>query len=74
MIVAEGGEAWPFEADITSEEAFQRSFDVNLKGMWLTCKGSWHDTSKFSLDLIGLAEHRIARPAGIPRRVDIQGD
>ena len=78
MIVAEGGQAWPFEADITdedaarrliaaslerfgrldilhnnvgaslalgdapatelAEEAFQRSFDVNLKGMWLTCK------------------------------------
>jgi NAD(P)-dependent dehydrogenase (short-subunit alcohol dehydrogenase family) len=78
MIVGEGGQAWPFEADITSEdaarclvaaalerlgridilhnnvgaslalgdapateltvEAFQRSFDVNLKGMWLVCK------------------------------------
>jgi NAD(P)-dependent dehydrogenase (short-subunit alcohol dehydrogenase family) len=78
MIVAEGGQAWPVEADITdedavrrliaaglerlgrldilhnnvgaslalgdaaatelTEEAFQRSFDVNLKGMWLTCK------------------------------------
>jgi NAD(P)-dependent dehydrogenase (short-subunit alcohol dehydrogenase family) len=77
-IVAEGGQAWPIEADITDEdavrrliaaglerlgrldilhnnvgaslalgdapateltqEAFQRSFDVNLKGMWLTCK------------------------------------
>jgi NAD(P)-dependent dehydrogenase (short-subunit alcohol dehydrogenase family) len=78
MITAEGGHAWPFEADITSEDAargliaaalerlgrlhilhnnvgaslalgdapatelteaaFQRSFDVNLKGMWLACK------------------------------------
>jgi NAD(P)-dependent dehydrogenase (short-subunit alcohol dehydrogenase family) len=78
MILAEGGQAWPVEADITdeeavrrliaaglerlgrldilhnnvgaslalgdapatelTEEAFQRSFDVNLKGMWLTCK------------------------------------
>jgi NAD(P)-dependent dehydrogenase (short-subunit alcohol dehydrogenase family) len=78
MIVGEGGQAWPFEADITNEpaarrliaaglerfgrldilhnnvgaslalgdasatelteEAFQRSFDVNLKGMWLACK------------------------------------
>jgi NAD(P)-dependent dehydrogenase (short-subunit alcohol dehydrogenase family) len=78
MIVGEGGQAWPFEADITGEdaarrlvatalerlgridilhnnvgaslalgdapatelttEAFQRSFDVNLKGMWLACK------------------------------------
>jgi NAD(P)-dependent dehydrogenase (short-subunit alcohol dehydrogenase family) len=78
MITGEGGQAWPFEADITSEdavrrlvaaalerlgridllhnnvgaslalgdapatdltvEAFQRSFDLNLKGMWLTCK------------------------------------
>ncbi len=78
MIKTEGGEAWAFEADITSEEAarrlvaaalerfgrldilhnnvgaslalgdatatelteaaFQRSFDVNLKGMWLACK------------------------------------
>jgi NAD(P)-dependent dehydrogenase (short-subunit alcohol dehydrogenase family) len=78
MITAEGGQAWPVEADITREEdarclvatalerfgrvdilhnnvgaslalgdapateltqeAFQRSFDVNLKGMWLTCK------------------------------------
>ena len=77
-IVAEGGQAWPVEADITDEaavqrliaaglerlgrldilhnnvgaslalgdapateltqEAFQRSFEVNLKGMWLTCK------------------------------------
>src|SRR5947209_20611866 len=77
-IKSEGGEAWAFEADITSEdaarrliaaalqrfgrldilhnnvgaslalgdatatdltvEAFQRSFDLNLKGMWLTCK------------------------------------
>ena len=78
MICGEGGQAWPFEADITSEdaakrlvaaalerlgridilhnnvgaslalgdapatelteEAFQRSFEVNLKGMWLACK------------------------------------
>jgi NAD(P)-dependent dehydrogenase (short-subunit alcohol dehydrogenase family) len=78
MIAAEGGQAWPLEADITREddarrlvaaalerfgrvdilhnnvgaslalgdasateltqEAFQLSFDVNLKGMWLTCK------------------------------------
>jgi NAD(P)-dependent dehydrogenase (short-subunit alcohol dehydrogenase family) len=78
MIRGEGGEAWAFEADITSEAAaarlvtaalerfgtldilhnnvgaslalgdapatelteaaFQRSFDVNLKGMWLACK------------------------------------
>ena len=78
MIKTEGGEAWAFEADITSEEAarrlvaaalerfgrldilhnnvgaslalgdatatelteaaFQRSFEVNLKGMWLACK------------------------------------
>ena len=78
LITGEGGQAWPFEADITSEdavrrlvaaalerfgridllhnnvgaslalgdapatdltvEAFQRSFDLNLKGMWLTCK------------------------------------
>jgi len=78
MIAGEGGEAWAFEADITSEAAaarlvgaalarfgqldilhnnvgaslalgdavatelteaaFQKSFDVNLKGMWLACK------------------------------------
>jgi NAD(P)-dependent dehydrogenase (short-subunit alcohol dehydrogenase family) len=78
MIVAEGGQAWAFEADITAEEdarrlvgaalerfgrldilhnnvgaslalgdapaveltesAFQRSFEVNLKGTWLACK------------------------------------
>jgi len=78
MIKGEGGEAWAFEADITSEAAaarlvaaalqrfgrldilhnnvgaslalgdatatelteaaFQKSFDVNLKGMWLACK------------------------------------
>ena len=78
LIKSEGGQAWPFEADITkedavrrmvaaalerlgrldilhnnvgasltlgdapatelTEEAFQRSFDLNLKGMWLTCK------------------------------------
>jgi len=78
MIASEGGEAWAFEADITSEAAaarliaaalerfgkldilhnnvgaslalgdavatelteaaFQKSFDVNLKGMWLACK------------------------------------
>jgi NAD(P)-dependent dehydrogenase (short-subunit alcohol dehydrogenase family) len=78
MIAGEGGQAWAFEADITSEdaarrlvaaalerfgridilhnnvgaslalgdatatelteEAFQRSFAVNLKGMWLACK------------------------------------
>jgi NAD(P)-dependent dehydrogenase (short-subunit alcohol dehydrogenase family) len=78
MILAEGGQAWPFEADVTDEdavrrliaasvqrlgrldilhdnvgaslslgdapateltqEAFQRSFDVNLKATWLACK------------------------------------
>jgi NAD(P)-dependent dehydrogenase (short-subunit alcohol dehydrogenase family) len=78
MIRAEGGQAWPFEADVTDENAvrrlvaaalqqlgrldilhnnvgaslalgdapatelteaaFQRSFDVNLKATWLTCK------------------------------------
>jgi NAD(P)-dependent dehydrogenase (short-subunit alcohol dehydrogenase family) len=78
MIQGEGGEAWAFEADITTEAAaarliaaalerfgrldilhnnvgaslalgdavatelteaaFQKSFDVNLKGMWLACK------------------------------------
>jgi NAD(P)-dependent dehydrogenase (short-subunit alcohol dehydrogenase family) len=78
MIVAEGGEAWPLEADVTDEDAvrrlmaaalrrlgrleilhnnvgaslalgdapatelteaaFQRSFEVNLKATWLTCK------------------------------------
>ena len=78
MIVAEGGQAWPFEADVTDEDAvrrlmaaalrrlgrlevlhnnvgaslalgdapatelteaaFQRSFEVNLKATWLTCK------------------------------------
>ncbi|HEX2438006.1 MAG TPA: SDR family NAD(P)-dependent oxidoreductase [Methylomirabilota bacterium] len=78
MITREGGQAWPWEADATSEEAvkrmvaaalerlgrldilhnnvgasialgdapagemteaaFQRSFDVNLKSMWLACK------------------------------------
>jgi NAD(P)-dependent dehydrogenase (short-subunit alcohol dehydrogenase family) len=77
-ITAEGGQAWPWETDVTSEEAvrrmiaaalarfgrldilhnnvgasialgdapademteaaFQRSFDVNLKSMWLACK------------------------------------
>jgi NAD(P)-dependent dehydrogenase (short-subunit alcohol dehydrogenase family) len=78
LIQSEGGQAWPFEADITKEDAvrrmvaaalerfgrldilhnnvgasltlgdapatelteaaFQRSFDLNLKGMWLACK------------------------------------
>jgi NAD(P)-dependent dehydrogenase (short-subunit alcohol dehydrogenase family) len=78
MILAEGGQAWSFEADVTDEaairrvvasaverlgrldilhnnvgaslalgdapatdltqEAFQRSFEVNLKATWLTCK------------------------------------
>ena len=78
LIRGEAGEAWPFEADVTdeeaarrlvaaaverfgrldilhnnvgaslalgdavatelTEEAFQRSFDVNLKAMWLACK------------------------------------
>jgi NAD(P)-dependent dehydrogenase (short-subunit alcohol dehydrogenase family) len=78
MILAEGGQAWPFETDVTDEdavrrlvatsvqrlgrldilhnnvgaslalgdapateltgEAFQRSFDVNLKATWLACK------------------------------------
>jgi NAD(P)-dependent dehydrogenase (short-subunit alcohol dehydrogenase family) len=78
LIAAEGGQAWPLEADVTDEEAvrrlvaaalerfgrldilhnnvgaslalgdapapeltqeaFQRSFDVNLKATWLTCK------------------------------------